>query len=116
MPVINPTAHTFDLAVTQKSNEAPVVVAFTAPWCGPCGTLKPKLSKLANDWGFTLAIVDASVERELAGLFGVRAVPTVITIEAGVPRGRFNGDRTEEALVEYFRDLGLAETSIKLEF
>lgn len=116
MPVVNPTAQTFDMTVTEPSLEAPVVVAFTAPWCGPCKLLKPKLVKLSEDWGFTLAIVDAGEQRELAGLFGVRAVPTVITIEAGVPKGRFNGDRTDEALREYFRELGLAESTIRLEF
>lgn len=116
MPVINPTKHTFDLAVTEASMVEPIVVAFTAPWCGPCGTLKPKLTKLSEDWGFTLAVVDASVEPELAGLFGVRAVPTVIVIEAGVPRGRFHGDRTEEALTEYFGGLGLGQSAVALEF
>jgi putative thioredoxin len=116
MPTINPTRDTFDIAVTEKSLDDAVVVAFTASWCGPCKLLKPKLSKIADEYGFTVAIVDAGEERELAALFGVRAVPTVITIEAGVPKGRFNGDRTEEALREYFRDLGMAESALKLEF
>jgi thioredoxin 1 len=88
MPVINPTKHTFDFAVGEKSKEEAVVVAFTAPWCGPCRALKPKLAALADEWGFTLAVVDASVEPELAALFGVRAVPTVLTIENELVRGR----------------------------
>lgn len=116
MPVINPTHHTFDFSVTEASHVEPVVVAFTAPWCGPCRTLKPKLTRLSEDWGFTLALVDAQDQPDLSSLFGVRAVPTVIVIEAGVPRGRFTGDRTEEALAEYLREMGLAQTAIRLEF
>ncbi|MFT4064291.1 thioredoxin family protein [Paraburkholderia sp.] len=116
MPVINPTKHTFDHFVTEKSNDEPVVIAFTASWCGPCKLLKPKLAKLANDWGFTLAMVDAGDEPELAALFGVRAVPTVITLEAGLSKGRFSGDRTEAALIEYFGELGLNQSPVRLEF
>jgi putative thioredoxin len=116
MPVINPTHHTFDMSVTDKSHDEPVVVAFTAPWCGPCKTLKPKLAEIANEWGFTLAMVDAGDQPDLASLFGVRAVPTVIVIEAGVPRGRFQGDRTDAALRAFFLDLGLGQSPLKLEF
>jgi thioredoxin-like negative regulator of GroEL len=116
MPVINPTKHTFDEFVTEKSKDEPIVVAFTAPWCGPCKQLKPKLAALADKWGFTVAVVDAGDEPELAALFGVRAVPTVITLEAGVPKGRFSGDRTPAALEEYFADLGLNQTPVRQEF
>jgi thioredoxin-like negative regulator of GroEL len=112
MPTINPTKDTFDHFVVEKSKDEPVVVAFTASWCGPCKTLKPKLSALADKWGFTLAIVDAGDQRELAGLYGVRAVPTVITLEAGVVKGRFAGDRTEAALEDYFGALGLNENAL----
>lgn len=116
MPVINPTKDTFDHFVTEKSQQEPVVVVFTASWCGPCKQLKPKLAKLSDDWGFTLAVVDAGDQPELAGLFGVRAVPTVITLDGGLPKGRFSGDRTEAALKEYFGELGLGESALKLEF
>jgi thioredoxin-like negative regulator of GroEL len=116
MPVINPTKDTFDHFVTEKSKDEPVVIAFTASWCGPCKSLKPKLAALSDKWGFTVAVVDAGDQPELAALFGVRAVPTVITLEAGVPKGRFSGDRTDAALEDYFGSLGLNQSTVKLEF
>jgi thioredoxin-like negative regulator of GroEL len=116
MPVINPTSDTFDLAVTQKSKDEPVVIVYTAGWCGPCKSLKPKLAKLANEWGFTLAVISAEDQPGLAAMFGIRAVPTVIVLENGLVRGRLTGDRTEESLRAYFGEFGLDQSTLRLEF
>lgn len=116
MTVIKTSAATFERDVLTPAKEGPIVVAFTASWCGPCKMLKPKLEQLADAWGFTLAIVDAGEDKPLAADYGVRAVPTVITLENGLVRGRFSGDRKQPELEEYFAQFGLQQTTTALEF
>ena len=62
----------------------PAIVDFFATWCGPCKALSPVLEELAKEYGDRLVIykVDVDQERELAGAFGVRSVPTLLFIPA----------------------------------
>ena len=62
----------------------PAIVDFFATWCGPCKALGPVLEELAKEYGDRLVIykVDVDQERELAGAFGIRSVPTLLFIPA----------------------------------
>ena len=64
--------------------EGPAIVDFFATWCGPCKALSPVLDELAAEYGDKLTIykVDVDQERELAGAFGIRSVPTLLFIPA----------------------------------
>ncbi len=63
----------------------PAIVDFYATWCGPCKALGPVLEELAEEYGDKLVIykVDVDKERELAGAFGIRSVPTLLFIPLG---------------------------------
>ena len=50
--------------------ERPAVIDFFATWCGPCKALAPVLDELAADYQYK--------EQELAAVFGVRSVPTLL--------------------------------------
>jgi putative thioredoxin len=69
----------FQQLVLEKSIEKPVLVDFWADWCQPCQTIMPMLAKLAEEYGgkFELAKVNADQERELAGHFGIKSLPTM---------------------------------------
>ena len=59
--------------------EKPVLVDFSAEWCGPCQLLKPifdELSKEIKEIKFVK--VDVDEEKELALKYGVRGVPCLI--------------------------------------
>ena len=75
----------FETEVLQGSLTTPVLVDFWATWCGPCKTLGPILEKLAGEYGgaFKLAKIDCDKEQQLAGMFGVRSIPTVVLIRDG---------------------------------
>ena len=62
----------------------PAIVDFFATWCGPCKALGPVLEELAQEYGDRIVIykVDVDQERELAGAFGIRSVPTLLYIPA----------------------------------
>ncbi len=69
--------------------ELPAIVDFYADWCGPCKMVAPVLDKLAKKYDGKLSIykVDTEAEQELAGMFGVQSIPTLLFIpKEGEPR------------------------------
>jgi putative thioredoxin len=103
------TAATFEAEVMARSMETPVLVDFWAPWCAPCKQLKPVLEKLAAEYGggFVLAKVNSDDEMQLASLFGVRSLPTVVLLKGGRPIDGFMGAQPEPALREFLRQHGV---------
>lgn len=97
---------TYETAV-QASYEQPVVVLFTATWCGPCKTTKPLLQQLQANEGFALAMLDADQNREIMTAKGIRSVPTMLVLRAGQVIGSFSGGRTEAQLREALTTAGV---------
>lgn len=96
------------------SHEAPVVLIFSAPWCGPCKTYKPLLQRLCTERDVRLYEIDADAQRQLAGLYNVRAVPTTIVLKGGAELGRQSGGLTETAVLHLFAKHAVGQ--VKLEF
>ncbi|KAF3011031.1 hypothetical protein E8E13_010972 [Curvularia kusanoi] len=66
-----------------------VVVDFYADWCPPCRTIAPIFSKLADDHAVAgkLAFGKVNVDhvKDVAGKYGITAMPTFLVFEDGVP-------------------------------
>jgi len=73
----------FDSEVKQAAE--PVVVDFTATWCGPCQILGPRIDSLAEQYAGKVKIgkVDIDQNQNLAAQFGVASVPTVLFFKGG---------------------------------
>lgn len=88
-----------DIQLDQKDfqqtidNNQSVLIDFYADWCGPCQTLLPTIHKLAEEFNDDVAIkkVNVDTNKELAALFGVRSIPTLVHIVNGKETGRHNG-------------------------
>jgi putative thioredoxin len=105
-----PTNHVFDVdqqtfetEVLQASLTTPVLVDFWATWCEPCKTLGPMLEKLAAEYNgaFRLGKVDVDTQQELAGMFGIKSIPTVVLVKDGQVLDGFAGVLPESQLREF---------------
>ena len=62
--------------------EIPAIIDFYADWCGPCKTVAPILEELQAEYGDKLNIykVDTEEQKELAGVFGIQSIPSLLFI------------------------------------
>jgi thioredoxin 1 len=60
----------------------PAIIDFYADWCSPCKMVAPILEELQSVYGTKLNIykVDTEAERELAGMFGIQSIPSLLFI------------------------------------
>lgn len=64
------------------SGSLPAIVDFYADWCGPCKMVAPVLEELAREYSGQLMVykVDTENEQELAAVFGIQSIPTILFI------------------------------------
>ncbi|MFK2903569.1 thioredoxin [Dyella ginsengisoli] len=83
--VFDVTQDNFERDVLQASLSTPVLVDFWATWCEPCKTLGPLLEQLAAEYNgaFRLGKIDVDAHQQLAAMFGIRSIPTVMLVKDG---------------------------------
>ncbi len=73
----------FDQEVIQS--DLPVVVDFTADWCGPCKALKPVLNNAADTYAGRVKFGQVNVDnnRDTATKYMIRSIPTLLIFNNG---------------------------------
>ena len=82
----------------------PVLVDFTAVWCGPCKMLDPVIRQLAAEWSGKVKIVKLDIDDNPTTTmrYQVMGVPTLMLFVKGQPSQRVSGYQPKDRLVAKF--------------
>jgi thioredoxin 1 len=66
-------------------SDVPVLVDFTATWCGPCRQVSPLVDQLADEYAGRAKVtkIDIDESPSVTTRFGIRGVPTLLVFKGG---------------------------------
>lgn len=82
------------------------VVDFFATWCGPCKMISPIIEKLANDMANVKFVkIDVDKHDDLARIYGIMSIPTLIFFKDGKEIKRHIGFINEDKIKEIINEI-----------
>jgi len=89
--VVDFTDANFDSDVL--NSDVPVLVDFTAVWCGPCKAIAPTIAKLADEYEGRVKIGKLDIDHNptIPTKYHVRAVPTLMLFQGGQVKDQVMG-------------------------
>ena len=87
--------------------QLPALIDFYADWCGPCKMVAPVLEELAEEYKGKIDIykVDTEEQRELASMFGIQSIPSLLFIPMTGQPAMAQGAMPKESFRKAFSDV-----------
>jgi len=94
------TKEIFEAEVLQSKE--PVLIDFWASWCGPCRMLSPVISEIAEESSgkFKVGKVNVDEQEELAAMFRISSIPTLVVLKDGKVTNSSVGVRSKKQILE----------------
>ena len=94
------TKENFEVEVLQSKE--PVLIDFWASWCGPCRMLSPVISEIAEESSgkFKVGKVNVDEQEELAAMFRISSIPTLVVLKDGKVTNSSVGVRSKKQILE----------------
>lgn len=95
--------------------DLPAIIDFYADWCAPCRIVAPILDELAKEYEGKIRIykIDTDKEKDLARVFNIRSIPTMLFIPAKGQPQMSQGALPKETLKQVIDNFMLATTEEK---
>lgn len=91
--------------------DKPALIDFYASWCSPCRVVAPILDELAQEYDGQIYIykVDTEKEQELASLFNIQSIPSLLFIPMEGEPSMARGAMPKEGFIQLIDELLLAK-------
>src|SRR5690554_6840033 len=91
--------------------DKPAIIDFYADWCAPCRIVAPILEELAAQYEEEIYIykIDTEEEQELAAVFGIRSIPSILFVPMGEQPQMVAGALPKEGFEEAIQDILLKQ-------
>ncbi len=89
------------------AGDKPCIIDFYADWCAPCRTLTPVMEELSEEYKGKVDIykIDTEKEQELAGMFGIRSIPSILFVPKDGQPQMASGALPKETLEKAIKDV-----------
>jgi thioredoxin-like negative regulator of GroEL len=79
------------------------ILYFSAPWCGPCQQLGPKIDELISE-GVNVKKVNTDYDTSLVQKYNIRSVPTLVLtdLQGNEIKRMQGGGKTKQQLTEWY--------------
>lgn len=87
--------------------ERPAVIDFYADWCAPCRMVAPIIEELSTEYNGKIDFykVDTEAQQELAGVFGIRSIPSILFIPVEGQPQMSTGALPKNSFKQAFKDI-----------
>ena len=89
--------------------DKPAIIDFYADWCQPCKIVEPVLEELSEEYQGKIDVfrVDTEDQQELAAMFGIRSIPSILFIpqeeQPQMAQGALPKDTLEKAIKDVLK-------------